>query len=91
MDTKESNSPDQLMADRIVSIGMFEHVGYKNYRTFFEVAARCLPPDGLLLLHTIGCNLTCNHIDPWIDRYIFPNAMLPSVSEYALMALNNSE
>ncbi|MEM1060517.1 MAG: cyclopropane fatty acyl phospholipid synthase [Verrucomicrobiota bacterium] len=76
-DFRELDEP----CDRIVSIGMFEHVGYKNYRTFFEVARRCLPEDGLLLLHTIGGNEPVSYIDPWIDRYVFPNAMLPSASQ----------
>ncbi|MCE9624700.1 MAG: cyclopropane fatty acyl phospholipid synthase [Deltaproteobacteria bacterium] len=68
--------------DRVVSIGMFEHVGYKNYRHYMEIVAeRCLADDGLFLLHTIGGNVTTNHIDPWIDRYIFPNSMLPSISQ----------
>lgn len=64
--------------DRILSIGMFEHVGVKNYRTYFEVARRCLVPDGLTLLHTIGGNQSTNHTDPWIEKYIFPNSMIPS-------------
>lgn len=64
--------------DRIFSIGMFEHVGYKNYRLFMQVVRRNLRPDGLFLLHTIGSNTTESTIDPWIDRYIFPNAVLPS-------------
>lgn len=68
--------------DRVVSIGMFEHVGYKNYRHYMEIVAeRCLVDDGLLLLHTIGGNVSTTHIDPWIDRYIFPNAMLPSIAQ----------
>lgn len=64
--------------DRIISIGMFEHVGYKNYRTFMELARRCLAPDGIFLLHTIGGNSSTTALDPWIARYIFPNSMLPS-------------
>ncbi len=64
--------------DRIVSIGMFEHVGYKNYRTFMEVVARCLKDDGLFALHTIGGNESVSTTDPWIGRYIFPNSMVPS-------------
>ncbi len=64
--------------DRIVSVGMFEHVGCKNYRIFMKVAHRCLKPDGLFLLHTIGGNTSTSSTDPWIDKYIFPNSMLPS-------------
>jgi len=67
--------------DRIVSIGMFEHVGYKNYRAYFEKAARLLKPDGLFLLHTIGGNHSTTHGDPWSEKYIFPNGMLPSVAQ----------
>jgi len=64
--------------DRIVSVGMFEHVGDKNYRTFFEVANKCLDDDGLFLLHTIGRILPFKALDSWTHKYIFPNAMLPS-------------
>jgi len=64
--------------DRSWSIGMFEHVGVKNYRTYFEVVRRCLQPGGLSVLHTIGSNVSSNHTDPWIAKYIFPNSMLPS-------------
>ncbi|MGH8025216.1 MAG: class I SAM-dependent methyltransferase, partial [Pseudoxanthomonas sp.] len=63
--------------------GMFEHVGVKNYRGYFEVAQRCLPPGGLFLLHTIGSNRSVNHTDLWIGRYIFPNSMLPSTAQIA--------
>ncbi|HOE95371.1 MAG TPA: cyclopropane fatty acyl phospholipid synthase [Candidatus Sumerlaeota bacterium] len=72
--------------DKIVSVGMFEHVGHRNYRLFFEVARRCLKREGLLLLHTIGGNRSESCIDPWIDRYIFPNAMLPSARQIATAA-----
>lgn len=64
--------------DRILSIGMFEHVGHKNYDTYMKVVKRCLNPDGLFLLHTIGGNHSVSKIDPWVNKYIFPNAMLPS-------------
>ncbi|WP_131110452.1 cyclopropane fatty acyl phospholipid synthase [Sulfuricystis thermophila] len=69
--------------DKIVSIGMFEHVGPKNYPAYFEVARRALAPQGLLLLHTIGIDRTTPHTDPWIDKYIFPNGKLPSAAEIA--------
>lgn len=69
--------------DRIVSIGMFEHVGYKNYRTFMETVGRCLAGDGLFLLHTIGGTASVTTCDPWIERYIFPNGMLPSATQIA--------
>jgi cyclopropane-fatty-acyl-phospholipid synthase len=67
--------------DRSWSIGMFEHVGVKNYRSYFEVARRCLVADGLTLLHTIGGNQSTNHTDPWIGKYIFPNSMIPSAMQ----------
>jgi cyclopropane-fatty-acyl-phospholipid synthase len=67
--------------DRIVSVGMIEHVGYKNYRSFFEIASRCLNDNGLFLLHTIGNIKSEKSIDPWTDKYIFPNGMLPSVAQ----------
>jgi cyclopropane-fatty-acyl-phospholipid synthase len=63
--------------DKIVSIGMFEHVGAKNHRVFMERAHALLPRGGLLLLHTIG-NRRGGVVDPWVDRYIFPNSVLPS-------------
>jgi len=67
--------------DRIVSIGMFEHVGSKNYDEFMQIAHRALKPDGLFLLHTIGANSSSLLTDPWIHKYIFPNGNLPSISE----------
>lgn len=72
--------------DRIVSVGMFEHVGHKNYRVFMETCRRLLPEDGLLLLHTIGNNVTTTVTDPWIERYIFPNSMVPSAHQVARAA-----
>ncbi|MCL1633453.1 cyclopropane fatty acyl phospholipid synthase [Luteimonas sp. SX5] len=69
--------------DRILSVGMFEHVGVKNYRAYFEMARRCLSDEGLFLLHTIGGNQSVTHTDPWIGRYIFPNSMLPSAAQIA--------
>ena len=67
--------------DRIMSVGMIEHVGYKNYRTFMKVAHQCLEDDGIFLLHTIGGNQSQTAVDPWINRYIFPNGMLPSIRQ----------
>ena len=64
--------------DRAVSVGMMEHVGYKNYRTYMETVARCLGEDGLFLCHTIGRLTSATCADPWFTRYIFPNSMLPS-------------
>ncbi|SAK89278.1 cyclopropane-fatty-acyl-phospholipid synthase [Caballeronia arationis] len=65
--------------DRIASVGMFEHVGAKNYRIYMEVAHRCLEDDGLFLLHNIGKKRRQSTPDPWLDRYIFPNGELPSI------------
>lgn len=69
--------------DRIASVGMFEHVGQKNYRGYFAVARRSLKEDGLFLLHSIGKNESGGAIDPWINKYIFPNGSLPSMQEIA--------
>ncbi|MGF1670543.1 MAG: cyclopropane fatty acyl phospholipid synthase [Balneolaceae bacterium] len=67
--------------DRIASVGMVEHVGKKNYSTFMKVVNRCLKQDGLFLLHTIGSNRSVEKCDPWIEKYIFPNSMLPSLAQ----------
>ncbi|MEJ2576328.1 MAG: cyclopropane fatty acyl phospholipid synthase [Gammaproteobacteria bacterium] len=67
--------------DKIVSVGMFEHVGAKNYPTYFDVAHRALKNDGLFLLHTIGESETTRTGDPWISRYIFPNGKVPSAQQ----------
>ncbi|OGI62442.1 cyclopropane-fatty-acyl-phospholipid synthase [Candidatus Nomurabacteria bacterium RIFCSPHIGHO2_01_FULL_40_12] len=64
--------------DKIVSVGMFEHVGYKNYRKMLEIVGQHLNKDGLFLLHTIGKNKSIETVDPWIEKYIFPNGILPS-------------
>lgn len=67
--------------DRIASIGMFEHVGRKNHRTFIQAASDCLVKDGIFLLHTIGKNERGAPSDPWIERYIFPNGEVPSIGQ----------
>lgn len=67
--------------DRILSLGMFEHVGYKNYRIYMTTVRRLLKENGLFLLHTIGNNQTQKTTDCWIHKYIFPNSMLPSASQ----------
>lgn len=67
--------------DHIVSLGMIEHVGYKNYRSYMQVVHRCLKDDGLFLLHTIGGLKSIKSADPWIGKYIFPNSMLPSIKQ----------
>jgi cyclopropane-fatty-acyl-phospholipid synthase len=67
--------------DKIVSVGMFEHVGPRNYDVYFRTARRLLSRDGIFLLHTIGIAQTSAGTDPWIDRYIFPNGKLPSARQ----------
>jgi len=67
--------------DRVVSIGMFEHVGYKNYDTYMQVVKRALKEKGLFLLHCIGGNSSVTATDPWINKYIFPNGMMPSIAQ----------
>lgn len=69
--------------DRIASIGMFEHVGRRNYSTFMQTSARLLKDDGLMLLHCIGENKSTIEYDPWIERYIFPNGELPSIKQFS--------
>ncbi len=67
--------------DRIFSIGMFEHVGYKNFATYMKTVRRSLKKSGLFLLHCIGTNISQISTDPWIQRYIFPNSSLPSAQQ----------
>jgi len=69
--------------DHIVSVGMIEHVGYKNYRTYMKIANRHLKEDGLFLLHTIGSSNSVKTTDRWIEKYIFPNSMIPSIGQIA--------
>ena len=72
--------------DRVVSVGMFEHVGRRNYRTFMNTTAGLLKDRGLMLLHTIGDNESTTSHDPWINKYIFPNGELPSIKQIAKAA-----
>ena len=67
--------------DRAVSVGMIEHVGYKNYRTFMQIIQQVLKPAGLFLLQSIGVNQSVLTTDPWTEKYIFPNSMLPSARQ----------
>jgi len=67
--------------DKIAAIGLCEHVGYKNYPALMEVAHRSLKKHGLFLLHSIANNFSTTHCDPWFNKYIFPNGMLPSVKQ----------
>ena len=65
--------------DRVVSLGMIEHVGYKNYDIYMKTAAHCLKDDGAFLLQCIGVNHTDEYSSTWIDAYIFPNGRIPSI------------
>jgi cyclopropane-fatty-acyl-phospholipid synthase len=67
--------------DKVVSVGMFEHVGLKNYPAYFAAVRRVMVDDGLFLLHTIGDLFTSIRTDPWIERYIFPNGKIPSARQ----------
>lgn len=67
--------------DKIVSVGMFEHVGRKNYPVYFSNVHRLLKDDGLFLLHTIGNRRTTETTDAWIEKYVFPNGKLPSARD----------
>ena len=67
--------------DRIVSVGMFEHVGPKFYDAYFHAVARLLADAGVTLLHTIGRTGTPDYTNPWITKYIFPGGHLPTLSE----------
>jgi len=79
-DDKRYN-PDQIKFDKVISVGLCEHIGNKNYRAFLEIAAKNLKDDGLFILHTIGGNESTKTCDPWLDKYIFPNAIIPSISQ----------
>lgn len=74
--------------DRVVSIGMCEHVGYKNYQTFMNIQCQMLKPGGMVMLHTIVGNESKLRGDSWYEKYIFPNSMLPSLSQLASAAEN---
>lgn len=74
---------DATTYDRVVSIGLMEHVGPKNYRFFFELVHARLAPGGLALVHTIGGNVSKSTTDRWIDRYIFPGGVIPSERQLA--------
>ena len=67
--------------DRIVSVGMFEHVGVNHYRTFFNQCAKLLSNDGVMVLHSIGRSEGPSATNPWIDKYIFPGGYIPALSE----------
>jgi cyclopropane-fatty-acyl-phospholipid synthase len=67
--------------DAVVSIGLMEHVGPKNYRGYMELVDRCLAPGGVAFVHTIAGNHARPRIDPWFDKYIFPNSVLPTLAQ----------
>jgi cyclopropane-fatty-acyl-phospholipid synthase len=70
---------EKELFDKVVSIGLLEHVGHKNYLRFAELIRNNLKEEGLCLVHSIGKDVTTSHIDPWISKYIFPNSILPSI------------
>jgi cyclopropane-fatty-acyl-phospholipid synthase len=72
---------EQGIYDRIVSVGMFEHVGAAHYDEFFDITGRLLAPDGVAVIHAIGCKDSVADINPWIDRYIFPGGYCPPLSQ----------
>ncbi len=67
--------------DGVAAIGLCEHIGYRNYRPFLELVRAKLKDSGLFLLHTIGGNLSKTSTDPWVDKYVFPNGMVPSIAQ----------
>jgi len=77
----ESFTEEGSLFDRVVSVGMFEHVGYKNYSTFMQTVQNLLKEDGLFLLHTIGSNQSVLTSDLWSNKYIFPNSHVPSIKQ----------
>jgi cyclopropane-fatty-acyl-phospholipid synthase len=80
-DYRDLNRTEHGEFDKVVSVGMFEHVGPKNYDTFMRVVNRVLAAGGLFLLHTIGNNFSRLRCDPWVNAYIFPNGVVPSVQQ----------
>jgi cyclopropane-fatty-acyl-phospholipid synthase len=67
--------------DHVVSMGMFEHVGHKNYRTYFEKARSVIKDDGLFMMHTVGSQWSTDTIEPWLEKYIFPGGVIPSMAQ----------
>lgn len=67
--------------DAVISIGMVEHVGAKNYHSYMKVAERCLTKNGVAFIHTIAGNRSRKAGEPWIDKYIFPNSVLPTIAQ----------
>jgi cyclopropane-fatty-acyl-phospholipid synthase len=79
MDYRDIPATEQF--DAVVSIGMFEHVGSKQYREYMQKVAEVLKEGGLSMVHTIGANSPGKMGDPWITKYIFPNSNLPAIEE----------
>ena len=77
----EIYNPDCLSFDKVVSIGMCEHIGHKNYPDFMRIVSQQLKDKGLFLLHTIGNNKTYGTLNPWVNKYIFPNGEVPSIAQ----------
>lgn len=69
------------MYDRVISIGIMEHIGSKNYQTYMDVVNRALKDDGIAFIHTIGGNISTTATNAWTNKYIFPNGMLPSIAQ----------
>ena len=67
--------------DHVVSMGMFEHVGHKNYRAYFEKARSVVKDDGLFMMHTIGAQWSTETIEAWLEKYIFPGGVIPSMAQ----------
>ncbi len=67
--------------DRCWSIGMFEHVGAKNYRACFQAMRKCLAPDGLMLLQSVVSNRSVNRLEPWMEKYIHPGSAIPTAMQ----------
>ena len=67
--------------DAVISIGILEHVGFRNYDTYMAVVDRCLKENGIAFIHTIGSNTSTTFANRWTDKYIFPNGMLPSIAQ----------
>ncbi len=74
-------NPKQTKFDKLVSVGVLEHVGYKNYDVFLNICLSFIKENGLFLLHSIGRDTSANFCEPWINKYIFPNGMLPSLKQ----------
>lgn len=70
--------------DRVAAIGLAEHVGFKHYRTLMEKAYSCLKDKGLFIIQTNGSNNTMHHYEPWMEKYIFPNSMIPSAKQLSI-------